>query len=191
MQITSKSGKNVDDFYKVSKTGLSLCKRPHMTLGTRQQCPRRYCLLLQSPYPMISVSHLPLTLFIFALNVPLQIIGECFRPVWQCTHTVQHIHTERHRYSQYLFEPTNRWLLGKHVKTSQSNQMYFMHILFHKHQQMGKARAPSQPTAKLIKFLRTKVWEFTWESRDFVCLTKAKGEKGTSDEKKRREMKRK
>lgn len=57
--------------------------------------------------------------------------------------------------------------------------MYFTHILFHKHQQIGQARAPSPSAAKLIKSLRTKVREveFTWESEGFVCLTKAEGEK--------------
>lgn len=75
------------------------------------------------------------------------------------------------------------------MKTPQSNQMYFTHILFHKHQQIGRAKAPSPSAAKLIKCLRTKVREveFTWESRVFVCLTKAEGEKEAQVEKGRGE----
>ncbi len=73
------------------------------------------------------------------------------------------------------------------MKTPQSNQMYFTHILFHKHHQIGKARAPGQSAAKLIKCLRTKVREveFTTDSEAFVCLTKAEGEKEALMEKRR------
>lgn len=78
------------------------------------------------------------------------------------------------------------------MKTPQSNQMYFTHILFRKHQQIGKARAPSPSAAKLIKCLRTKVREvdFSWESEDFVCLTKAEGKKEAQVEKRRRACRR-
>lgn len=55
--------------------------------------------------------------------------------------------------------------------------MYFTHIIFHKHQHIERARAPSPPVAKLIKCLRTNVGvvELTQESGGFVCLTKAGG----------------